>query len=137
MGDELFPSGEWTGFYNYIPPEKYRMDMALEFSKGNVSGQGCDNIAPFLIRGRYDAATKECYFTKSYVGAHSVYYKGFREGKGIWGTWEIGPFASGGFQIWPRKLGTGHGEKLEEELSQPVEAIGSEQADAELIRPGS
>lgn len=126
MGDELFPSGEWTGFYNYSPPEKYRMDMALEFSKGNVSGLGCDSIGQFLIKGRYNAASKECYFTKSYLGAHSVYYKGFREGKGIWGRWEIQTFATGGFHIWPRKSETGDAEVAEEELTQPVEAIGVE-----------
>jgi hypothetical protein len=137
MGDELFPSGEWTGFYNYKPTEKFRMDIALEFSKGSMAGQGCDNIGTFLIKGRYDPDTKECFFTKSYLGAHSVYYKGCRESKGIWGTWEIGAFASGGFHIWPRKSGTGKTETLEEEFTQPVEAIGMEGAEVELNRPGS
>ena len=51
-----------------------------------MSGEGNDDVGAFSIRGGYDGTTKECYWRKYYIGAHMVLYKGFREGKGIWGT---------------------------------------------------
>ena len=38
---------------------------------------------------RYDVADGRCHWTKRYLGKHDVFYKGFNEGKGIWGVWEI------------------------------------------------
>ena len=73
------------------------MDLELTFNQGTLSGTGTDDIGPFLIKGRYDSATTECYWTKTYVGRHDVFYRGFREGKGIWGTWEIAIQHHGGF----------------------------------------
>ena len=61
------------------------MELQLTFANGNMSGDGMDDVGRFLIKGRYDAANRECYWTKSYLGAHEVFYRGFREGKGIWG----------------------------------------------------
>ena len=90
MSEPLFPSGPWTGFYNYRPGDRHRMDLQLTFANGNMSGDGVDDVGRFLIKGRYDAASRECHWTKTYVGAHDVFYRGFREGKGIWGAWEIG-----------------------------------------------
>src|SRR5262249_53943707 len=81
------------------------MDLQLTFANGNLNGDGGDDIGPFLIRGRYDAKELECRWTKTYLGGHDVYYRGFREGKGIWGTWEIGLHGHGGFHIWPRRAG--------------------------------
>ena len=107
MNEPLFPSGPWTGFYNYRPGDRHRMDLQLTFANGNMSGDGVDDIGRFLIKGRYDAASRECYWTKTYVGAHDVFYRGFREGKGIWGTWEITIQYHGGFHIWPRQAGEG------------------------------
>ena len=72
-----------------------------------------DDLGRFLIKGRYDTANRECYWTKSYLGAHDVFYRGFREGKGIWGTWEIRPFAHGGFHIWPKRVGEGETEAVQ------------------------
>ncbi len=101
------------------------MDLHLAFANGSVSGDGNDDLGRFLIKGRYDAANRECYWTKSYVGAHDVFYRGFRDGKGIWGKWEIsvGAFRShGGFHIWPRQ--TGEGEQAESaESAEPIDAI--------------
>ena len=107
VSDELFPSGPWTGFYNYRPGDRHRMDLHLTFANSNMTGDGNDDIGRFMIKGRYDAATRECHWTKTYVGAHDVFYRGFREGKGIWGTWEINIFGHGGFHIWPRGAGEG------------------------------
>src|SRR5207249_5143062 len=87
---DLFPSGPWTGFYNYTGPEdRHRMDLHLTFAQGGIAGEGGDDVGPFLIRGRYDAATRECHWTKTYIGGHDVFYRGFRDTLGIWGTWEI------------------------------------------------
>ncbi len=126
MSDSLFPSGPWTGFYNYQPGERHWMDLALTFANGIVSGDGTDDIGRFLIKGRYDAAKRECYWTKNYVGAHDVYYRGFREGKGIWGTWEITIQWHGGFHIWPRGAGEGEEHAESAEAEAPVTAIGKE-----------
>jgi len=127
MSEELFPSGPWTGFYNYGPGDRHRMDLHLAFANGSMSGDGNDDVGRFLIKGRYDSSNRECYWTKTYVGRHDVYYRGFREGKGIWGTWEIKLWGHGGFHIWPR--GTGQGEEKAEVASseQPVDAIANQE----------
>jgi hypothetical protein len=125
MNDQLFPSGPWVGFYNYTgPADKHRMDLSLTFANGNMSGDGSDDVGKFVVKGGYDSANRECYWTKTYLGAHNVFYRGFREGKGIWGTWEISNYSHGGFHIWPRQ--TGEGEENICEESEPVDAIASE-----------
>ena len=96
------------------------MDLALSFANQMVTGSGHDDVGAFVISGRYDAQTKECDWTKTYVGAHTVYYRGFREGKGIWGTWEL-PDSKGGFHIWPRRQGEDNEESISESEDQPLE----------------
>ncbi len=127
MSENLFPSGQWTGFYAYAPQDKHRMDMHLTFARGKVAGEGNDDIGVFMVRGGYDTNTKECYFTKSYPGSHDVFYRGFREGKGIWGKWELDKFSTGGFHIWPRGEGAGDREAQAAAESKPVDAIGIEE----------
>ncbi len=96
-----FPSGEWTGFYVYSGlTNRFLMDLELTFSTGQVVGSGWDDIGAFDIRGSYCAQSRECNWVKHYHGRHSVEYRGFREGKGIWGTWSVGA-GKGGFHIWP------------------------------------
>ena len=124
MSDELFPSGPWVGFYNYQPGERHRMDLRLTFANGQMTGDGNDDIGRFWIRGRYDAMSRECHWTKSYLGAHDVFYRGFREGKGIWGTWEIKGFTHGGFHIWPKPTGDTEAESMHE--AEPVKAVARE-----------
>jgi hypothetical protein len=126
MSNDLFSSGPWIGFYNYHPGDRHRMDLQLTFIHGSMTGDGVDDVGRFLVRGRYDPGNKECYWTKSYVGAHDVFYRGFREGKGIWGTWEITNFAHGGFHIWPRQAGEGGQEPASAEAEEPADAIASE-----------
>ncbi len=106
MGEALYPSGPWTGFYTYSPSDKHRMDLNLEFHEGSIVGDGIDDVGRFLVRGSYDAAEGECRWVKTYPGSHNVYYRGFREGKGIWGTWdiELGAAGHGGFHIWPKSM---------------------------------
>jgi hypothetical protein len=129
VSDNLFPSGAWTGFYNYRPGDRHRMDLHLAFANGRLSGDGNDDIGRFLIKGSYDPASLECSWTKSYVGAHNVSYRGFREGKGIWGTWEIVQRAfnsHGGFHIWPRQAGEGEERAAAAESEKPADAIATE-----------
>ena len=76
------------------------MDLILAFSGGRLSGEGCDGIGAFTISGDYSEATMECNWLKTYVGRHSVSYLGCKDGKHIWGTWNL-PKIRGGFQIWP------------------------------------
>jgi hypothetical protein len=106
------------------------MDLVLAFADRAISGDGNDDIGQFVITGRFDQANCECYWTKTYIGAHDVYYRGFREGKGIWGVWEL-PNESGGFHIWP--LGQEEGERDHESAEEPapVEAV------AAAVLPGS
>ena len=51
MSEPLFPSGPWTGFYNYRPGDRHRMDLQLTFANRNMSGDGVDDIGRFLIQG--------------------------------------------------------------------------------------
>lgn len=131
MSEPDFPSGPWIGFYVYghARQERHRMDLSLTFANGIMSGEGTDDIGPFVIRGRYDAASKECHWTKTYVGAHDVFYEGVREGRGIWGTWQIGEHDRGGFCIWPLGSGTGDSEAEERKQELPLEAAAVEQPD--------
>jgi hypothetical protein len=110
MSNAEFPSGQWFGFYTYHGHAKrFLMDLVLEFNAGKMTGEGADGIGPFVISGQYSQENGECSWVKQYVGRHSVDYKGFREGKDIWGTWTVLP-GKGGFKIWP----LGEGEALRE-----------------------
>ena len=44
---------------------------------------------------------------------------GSGRGKGIWGVWEIVPYGSGGFHIWPIGSGVGR-EEVEESTEQRI-----------------
>jgi len=108
VSDALFPSGRWVGYYTYeSPADRHRMTMQIEFNEGRMTGEGTDDVATFEISGRYDAVSCACDWTKVYPASHQVAYHGYREGKGIWGRWEIGLLAHGGFHIWPWARGEG------------------------------
>jgi hypothetical protein len=125
VSEDLFPSGPWTGFYNYSPPARHQMDLHLAFANGQMTGDGHDDVGRFLIKGRYDVSNRECWWTKSYPGSHDVAYRGYREGKGIWGTWEIGLWAHGGFHIWPHTADEGETKTQAIPEEHPVDAIGT------------
>ena len=125
MNTLTFPSGPWTGFFNYAAGgQKVRTDMVLHFTGDRVTGEGCDSVGPFVIDGRFSREAGDCWWMKNYVGAHSVWYRGFREGKGIWGTWEIPGDRQGGFQIWP----------VGEEPAEASAATREEEIPAEPVR---
>lgn len=127
--DPRFPSGPWTGFFLQKQiPGKHQMDLRLSFSQGVMTGTGRDWVGEFLIRGRYDVQDGRCHWHKSYVGKHDVFYKGFNEGKGIWGSWEIaakhnmGVRLHGGFHIWPEGMPDPNLDRLWEEADVPADA---------------
>ena len=123
MSENQFPSGPWVGFYNYGPGDRHRMDLHLHFLNGQVNGNGNDDVGRFLIRGSYEAGNGECRWRKTYPGSHDVVYQGFREGKGIWGTWEIAIVDHGGFHIWPKGEPDADTEVVSAEAAAPVDAI--------------
>lgn len=121
--DPRFPSGPWTGFYlQKERPGKHWMELRLTFRQGTMTGEGRDSLGQFLIRGRYQLDDGSCHFVKKYVGRHDVFYRGFNEGKGIWGTWEIPPLWKGGFQIWPEGMPDPTQQRLSAAADAPVEA---------------
>jgi hypothetical protein len=126
--DPRFPSGPWTGYFlQKAVPGRHLMELLLTFSAGRMIGEGRDWVGPFTIDGTYTLEDGRCYWVKQYDGKHAVYYQGFNEGKGIWGTWEIPlpmppQYVKGGFHIWPEGLRLGSGPELSEEADAPVEA---------------
>ena len=118
MSAHAFPSGPWVGFYTYAGrSRRFLMDLILEFKNGRMTGEGADGIGPFVISGIYAEDSGECSWVKQYVGRHTVDYKGFRDGKGIWGNWTL-TGGRGGFHIWPLSEG---GPANYEKESEPVQ----------------
>ena len=109
MEDPEFPSGPWTGYF-LSEGSRHEQDLELSFHDGVLGGHGDDGIGPFSVQGRYNRESMEVWWNKTYLGKHTVYYKGYREPKGIWGVWEIGDEAKDGFHIWPK--GDGGAEAL-------------------------
>lgn len=103
--DDRFPSGQWEGFF--LQPQltgstRHWMELLLTFRSGVVQGEGRDRVGKFALKGRYSVDDGKCHWTKRYTGKHDVFYQGYNEGKGIWGTWELKvPPWRGGFYIWP------------------------------------
>ena len=129
--DPRFPSGSWTGFFlQKSLPGKHAMELRLTFQNGVMTGEGRDWVGNFLVNGRYDVADGKCHWTKKYLGKHDVFYQGYGKGKGIWGTWEIGQLARGGFHIWPEAFGDPTNEYLVEEADLPI-------TDEELVEAGA
>jgi hypothetical protein len=123
--DPRFPTGRWTGFFlQPVLPGRHLMELLLTFQHGEITGEGRDWVGPFVLRGRYTVEDGRCYWTKRYLGKHDVFYKGFNEGKGIWGTWEMpseGTHWRGGFYIWP------------EGMPDPTQPVLTEEADPPII----
>jgi hypothetical protein len=123
----LPPSGPWVGYYLYEPRgAKHRQEMNLTFKGSAVTGDGSDDIGKFLIKGTYRPKGREARWWKTYPGSHEVYYRGFYDGKSIWGVWTI-QSARGGFRIWPK--GLKETEELEAAVGvevEVVEAVGNE-----------
>ena len=108
--DPRFPSGRWLGFFlDQRLAGKHQMELLLTFRQEGMTGEGRDKVGAFLIRGRYTVADGKCHWHKRYIDGHDVFYQGYGEDKGIWGTWELHPrevygLVKGGFYIWPERL---------------------------------
>ena len=142
--DPRFPSGPWTGFFtDRRKPGKNPMTLRLDFELGRVTGSGTDYVGRFTVAGAYNLADGECKFLKQYVGKHAVEYRGFNEGKGIWGTWELhhlGLTWTGGFHIWPEAMGDPTAPHLAEAIDEPVEVeppTDDDVPDRELVPAGA
>ncbi|MFB2918625.1 MULTISPECIES: hypothetical protein [Aerosakkonema] len=118
----LFPSGEWEGFYTHeFGPyaRQHMMSFTLTFKKGSVRGSGIDDVNRFTWRGNYDKEKLRCWMNKGYP-SHTVFYDGYVDQNGIWGTWVIPPYYQGGFHIWPKKLGENISVSDQEEVPKAV-----------------
>lgn len=119
--DPRFPSGPWTGFFLQRElPGRHLMELHLTFRDGGLRGEGRDRVGDFVLRGRYDLADGKCSWVKHYVGRHDVFYRGYNEGKGIWGVWTIPPYHQGGFHIWPEGMRDPTQPELTEEADPPA-----------------
>jgi hypothetical protein len=139
--DPRFPSGPWTGFFlQKSIPGRHLMELLLTFRQGTLTGEGRDWVGEFIVRGRYDLADGKCHWTKKYLAKHDVYYQGFNEGKGIWGTWEI-PTAldplclRGGFHIWPEGMADPTHSHLTEEADLPIPVLETVEVEEPVAEP--
>ena len=114
--ENLFPCGEWSGFFVEGRPERGWMHLYLAFNDGEIKGEGTDYVGPWHIRGKYDDQAGQCEWVKQYLGKHCVIYRGSNQGQGIVGTWSIGEYLNGTFHIWPK----GHGGLDEMYLEQEM-----------------
>jgi hypothetical protein len=122
--DPRFPSGEWIGFFlQPAVPGRHWMEMHLSFRNGVLKGEGRDWVGEFTIWGRYHLNDGRCWWTKSYIDKHTVDYRGYNEGKGIWGTWQMYAPWRGGFRIWPVAMGDPTLERLEATEEIPIELV--------------
>ena len=120
--DPRFGSGPWTGYWAQCASGGITlgwMDLHLRFAAGALTGTGRDLLGLFSLRGRYDTASGACFIRKRYT-SHEVFYRGFSDGRGIRGRWEIPPQLSGPFSIWPGCAG--RGEEAETAVEEPVGA---------------
>ncbi len=122
--DPRFPSGKWQGFWTQTIPLRAKplQEMVLAFHRGTIEGEGRDPVGPFIIRGTYSIEDGQCRWMKRYIGRHDVFSRGFNEGKGIWGTWEILDtiILRGGFHIWPEGLPVPSASTLAAEADLPI-----------------
>jgi hypothetical protein len=123
--DPRFPSGKWVGFFtDKRKPGKHQMELILTFANNSMTGSGRDVVGKFTIDGAYQLGDGLCVWVKQYTGKHAVGYRGYAEGKGIWGTWELtdhGYTFTGGFHIWPEGMPDPTVPQLEEEAEVPLE----------------
>lgn len=98
--DADFPSGPWTGFF-LVEGSKVPVDLELTFDGGVMRGGGWDLRGQFVVRGSYELDSREVRWTRRYDDGTRLTGRGFREGKGIWGTWRRRDGGTGGFHIWP------------------------------------
>ena len=102
----------------------------MEFANGQVSGEGCDRVGEFTLRGSYELKDGRCSMTKTYPASHDVLYNGCNEGDGkwLWGTWKLHN-ETGGFHLWPAAEDDPTSDKLSAKKTLPAER----ETDPELV----
>ena len=132
--DPRFPSGRWVGFWiqKQLPPGRFQTELFLTFVRGILTGEGRDWVGPYTVRGRYSVENGQCRWTKHYTDKHDVFYEGYNEGKGIWGTWRISKAWHDGFHIWPEGMPDPTGSHLAEHADLP-RAVEEESESRELV----
>ena len=99
-------TGEWKGYYEQFG-NAHAMVLSFTFdAAGTISGEGTDTIGQYTITGKVESDSS-FQFTKQYVGAHSVEYKGtvqyaYGELPALSGKWTLGS-QSDGFLLRPNK----------------------------------
>jgi len=121
---------EWKGWFKQ---DGDRYDMYLQNfqynNEGEIWGHGNDDVGTFNISGRLNWDHNGFEFHKSYVGAHTVIYRGKRTQRAFTGRWEIPGNCDGVFTIYPSfRRWTGHfwqdGERNEMQLDMRVSEFG-------------
>jgi hypothetical protein len=138
--DPRFPSGPWLGFFlqKHVRPGRHQMELRLTFCNQVITGEGRDLVGSFRIKGRYNTADGKCHWVKRYDGKHDVFYDGYNEGKGIWGTWEIASDGlRGGFHVWPEGMGDPTKPELTEEADLPISPFDDVTIDTEELVPAA
>lgn len=99
----LFPSGRWVGIQKCVGHGTLRLALLLTFKSGKIEGSSVLPDETVTIQGTYDGESLECRFTFRFDRPGDIDgFRGFREGRGIWGTWQCPVVGcTGGFQIWP------------------------------------
>jgi hypothetical protein len=128
--DPRFPSGRWVGFWiqKQVRPGRHPTELFLTFTDGVLQGEGRDWVGKYTVRGRYNLSDGRCHWTKHYLDRHDVFYEGFNEGQGIWGTWVIHTSqltveVRGGFHIWPENMPDPTERHLTEQAEVPAELV--------------
>jgi hypothetical protein len=96
------------------------MRLNLTFTAdGKIQGDGVDDVAPFLVHGRFDCGMSAASWRKAYIGMHTVEYSGVYCQRSICGDWTLIRL-TGGFWIWPRSLKQTEFAEEQTELEQPL-----------------
>ena len=118
--DQQFPCGEWIGFFcRQGEAARYWMQLELTFADGIICGSGTDRLGLFVVRGRYRPDDGTCQGSKRYVGGGDIFIRGYNEGQGIWGVWELSEKIRGGYHIWPAHMNLIDQEAILKTVQQP------------------
>lgn len=96
-------SGVWSGYW-VQDGNRGVMSLDIRIENNLISGQGSDEVGPFVLNGEYDSQGN-VKIVKNYTGAHTVIYGGLYQNDTIKGEWRIydtvdaSLYDSGAFEI--------------------------------------
>lgn len=117
-------SGKWRGYYEQYGSSQQLCEFTLVFERGQVRGDGVDDVGAYRITGLSSGSCRRIAFSKQYVQNSEAYngevnyeenlgqvveYRGIAAGpevttSGLRGTWYIQTSeytGQGSFHIWP------------------------------------